>query len=79
MLIYKIDILDELKKIGLTQTKIRECGIFSQSSMKKFKNGDTNITLSVLNSLCYVLDMQPRDIIEFIETDEDRKKNSKKQ
>lgn len=42
--------------------------------MKKFRNGDTKITLEVLNRLCCVLKMQPRDIIKFVETDEDREK-----
>ena len=42
--------------------------------MRKFRNGDTNISLEILNRLCCVLEMQPRDIIKFIETDEDREK-----
>nr|DAT64347.1 MAG TPA: Protein of unknown function (DUF739) [Caudoviricetes sp.] len=42
--------------------------------MKKFKNGDTNISLEVLNRLCCVLEMQPRDILKFVETETDRKK-----
>ena len=42
--------------------------------MRKFRNGDTKISLEVLNRLCCVLEMQPRDIIKFIETEEDREK-----
>lgn len=42
--------------------------------MKKFKNSDTSITLDNLNRLCAVLEMQPRDIIKYVETEEDREK-----
>ena len=42
--------------------------------MKKFRNGDTSISLDNLNRLCAVLEMQPRDIIKYVETDEDREK-----
>ena len=41
--------------------------------MKKFKNKDTSISLDNLNRLCAILEMQPRDIIKYIETDNDRK------
>ena len=70
MLEYKIDIIEELEKIGV---KARETGIFGQSTMKKFKNKDTSISLDNLNRLCAILEMQPRDIIKYIETDNDRK------
>jgi DNA-binding Xre family transcriptional regulator len=42
--------------------------------MKKFKEGNTKISLDNLNRLCAVLEMQPRDILKYIETDEDREK-----
>lgn len=32
------------------------------------------ISLDNLNRLCAVLEMQPRDIIKYVETDEDRRK-----
>lgn len=74
MLEYKIDIIKELNKIGINTTKAKETGIFGQDTMKKFKNGDTRISLEVLNRLCCVLEMQPRDIIKYIETENDREK-----
>lgn len=72
MLQYKIDIIPELNKIGINTTTAKKSGIFGQDTMRKFKNGDTNISLEVLNRLCCVLEMQPRDILKFVETDEDR-------
>lgn len=70
---YKINIIEELKKAGINTTTARETGIFAQSTMKKFKENDTNISLEVLNRLCCILEMQPRDLIKFIETEDDRK------
>lgn len=74
MLQYKIDIIPELNKIGINTTTAKKSGIFGQDTMRKFKNGDTNISLEVLNRLCCVLEMQPRDLLKFVETDDDREK-----
>jgi DNA-binding Xre family transcriptional regulator len=72
MLEYKIDVIEKLKEIGINTTKVKENGLFAQATMKKFKEKDTNISLDNLNRLCCVLEMQPRDIIKYVETDEDR-------
>lgn len=74
MLQYKIDVILELAKVGINTTVAKKSGIFGQDTMRKFRNGDTKISLEVLNRLCCVLEMQPRDIIKFVETDEDREK-----
>ena len=71
---YKINVFQELKSLGITTTTAKRTGPFSQSVMKKFKNSDTSITLDNLNRLCAVLEMQPRDIIKYVETEEDREK-----
>ncbi len=72
MIEYKIDVIGELKKIGINTTTARNSGVFAQATMKKFKNLDTSISLDNLNRLCCVLEMQPRDIIKFVETNKDR-------
>ena len=71
---YKINVFQEIKSLGITTTTAKKTGLFSQSVMKKFKNSDTSITLDNLNRLCAVLEMQPRDIIKYVETEEDREK-----
>lgn len=71
MLIYKIDIIEELKKVGINTNTIRKTKIFSQSTMTKFKNGDTNISLDNINRLCCLLEVQPRDILKYVETKKD--------
>lgn len=74
MLQYKIDVISELAKVGINTTTAKKTGLFSQETMRKFKEKNTNITLDNLNRLCAVLEMQPRDIIKYVETDEDREK-----
>ncbi len=74
MLQYKINVIAELEKVGINTTKAKNTGIFGQETMKKFKEGNTKISLDNLNRLCAVLEMQPRDIIKYVETDEDREK-----
>ncbi|HIS62154.1 MAG TPA: helix-turn-helix domain-containing protein [Candidatus Scybalomonas excrementigallinarum] len=71
MIVYKIDVIQELKKIGITSTNAKESKVFGQSTFKKFKEKDTNISIENLNKLCCLLEMQPRDIIKYKETDED--------
>lgn len=72
MIEYKINVIKELNKIGINTTTAKNSGIFAQATMKKFKNNDTSISLDNLNRLCCVLEMQPRDIIKYIETESDR-------
>ena len=74
LLQYKINVIAELAKVGINTTTAKKSGIFGQDTMRKFRNGDTKISLEVLNRLCCILEMQPRDIIKFVETDDDREK-----
>ena len=73
MIEYKINIVEKLNEIGINTTKARKTGIFGQDTMRKFKNGDTRISIEVLNRLCCLLEMQPRDILKYVETETDRK------
>ena len=74
MIKYKINIISELKKAGVNTTTARNTGVFAQATMKKFKDNDTSISLDNLNRLCCILEMQPRDIIKYVETEDDRQK-----
>lgn len=74
MLEYKINVIEELEKVGVNTTVARKTGVFGQETMKKFRNKDTSISLDNLNRLCCILEMQPRDIIKYVETEADREK-----
>ena len=57
MLVFKIDVIEELKKIGLTATNAKKSKILSQSTFTKLKNGDTNLSLETLNIICALLEL----------------------
>ena len=76
MLEYKIDVIKELDRIGVNTTIAKKQGFLGKQQWKKFREKDTSITLENLNRLCAVLEMQPRDIIKYVETEDDRKKNN---
>lgn len=74
MIKYKINVGDALERIGFNTYKAKTSKILSQDTLKKIKNEDTNISLESLNRICYLLDMQPKDIITFEEEEEEKKK-----
>ena len=72
MLKYRFDVGDALERIGFNMYKAKTTGILSQDTLKKIKNEDTNITLKSLNNLCLILDMEPKDILKYEETKEEK-------
>jgi len=54
--------------------KAKTTKIISQDTLRKLKNDDTNISLESLNRVCAILDMQPKDIIIYVEDEAERKK-----
>ena len=77
MLKYKFNIGDALERSGFNTYKAKTTGLLSQDTLKKIKNEDTNINLSALNSLCHILDLQPKDIFIYEETEEEKKLREK--
>ncbi len=73
MIKYKINVGDALERAGINMYKAKKTKIISQDTLKKIKNEDTNISLESLNRVCAILDMQPKDLIEYIEDEEEKK------
>ena len=71
MLVYKINVIDTLKESGYNSTRILKENILSQSAMQKLRKGDM-VGIKTLEQLCELLDMQPGNIIKYVES-EDRK------
>lgn len=69
MLKYKIDILEELKKIGYTSYKLRKDKIIGEAQIQKIRNGEL-ASKETLNTICKLLNMQPGDILEYVNIDE---------
>lgn len=65
MFIYRIDILDALKRKGYTTTRIRREKLFGESTLTKFRKQDTDITLKTIDILLSVLGCEFEDVFEF--------------
>ena len=77
MLRYKIDIADALDRKGFNLYKAKTTKLLSQDTLKKIQREDTNISLESLNRICLILDMQPKDLIEFKATEEEEETKKK--
>ena len=66
MLTYKIDVLETLKEAGYNQTRIYNERCISQSEMQKLRKGEM-VGIKTLEQLCELLDMQPGNIIKYVE------------
>lgn len=69
---FKIDVMAELKKRGWSTTKIRESTLIGQKTLADIKNGIVPGTIA-LNSLCYMLNLQPGSIVRYVPGDEIKK------
>lgn len=74
MIKFKINIADALERQGFNTYKAKTTKILSQDTWKKIKEEDTKISLETINRICMLLDMQPKDLIEYIEDKEEKKK-----
>lgn len=65
MIKYKIDIMQALKDQGYSSYKLRNDKIFGEATMTKFRKKEY-FNFENLNTLCYLLNCQPADIIEYV-------------
>lgn len=65
MLTYKIDVIETLKESGYNSKKILDERIIGQSSMQKLRRGEM-VGIKTLEKLCELLDMQPGNIIKYV-------------
>lgn len=66
MLIYKFDVLAELKKYGYTTTKLRRERLLGENAIQSLRNGEM-VGIKSIDKICALLDMQPGNIIRYIE------------
>lgn len=67
--VYKIDVLNALKRKGIKTTTIRNNKLFSESTLQKFRQR-LPVSWENLEMLCKLLECQPGDIIEYVEEDQ---------
>lgn len=72
MIKFKIDVGDALERVGFNTYKAKTTKLLSQETLKKIRNDDTNISLKSLNNICMILDMQPKDLIIYVEEEQEK-------
>ena len=64
-IVYKKDVLAELKKAGYNTTVIRRDKIMGEAMLQKIRTGQMP-SWAVLEMLCTLLNCQPGDLLEFV-------------
>lgn len=66
MIAYKIDVLEALKDAGYNTTRLRKEKLLNESAIQYLRDGKP-VGAKALNNICMLLDMQPGNIIKYVE------------
>ncbi len=69
MLKYKFDILEALKEAGYNTTRLRREKLINENAIQNFRTGEM-VGIKTLETLCRLLDMQPGNIIKYVENED---------
>lgn len=71
MFTYKIDVLDTLKESGYNTTRLRKEKLLGENAIQSLRKNEM-VGIIALEKICMLLDMQPGNIIKYVE--DERKK-----
>ena len=66
MLTYKIDVLETLKESGYNTTRLRKEKLLGENAIQSLRRGEM-VGIIALEKICALLDMQPGNIIKYVE------------
>ncbi|MBD5545847.1 MAG: helix-turn-helix domain-containing protein [Lachnospiraceae bacterium] len=66
MLVYKINVLESLKEAGYTTTRLRKEKLLGENAIQYLREGRM-VGSKALDNICRMLDMQPGNIIKYID------------
>lgn len=69
MFAYKIDVLDTLKESGYNTTRLRKEKLLGENAIQSLRKNEM-VGIIALEKICRMLDMQPGNIIKYVEDDE---------
>ena len=64
-IVYKINIIEELKKKGYNTTRLRKEHLLAEGVIQSLRVGKY-ISMDNLSRICALLDCQPADLIEYV-------------
>ena len=65
MIRYKIDVLQALREAGYTTYRLQKEKLISAGTVQKIRNGDTALSIEMVNTICDMLECQPGDLLEW--------------
>lgn len=66
MIVYKINVLQELKQKGYSTYVLRRDRIMGEAQIQKIRQGEL-ASKETLNTICRLLQIQPGDLLEYVE------------
>ena len=66
LLTYKIDVLETLKESGYNTTRLRKERLLGENAIQSLRRGEM-VGIIALEKICRLLDMQPGNIIKYVE------------
>lgn len=69
MLVYKIKVLETLSEAGYTPSKLRKEKLLGENAIQCLRENKM-VGIKALDKICSILDMQPGNIIKYVETEE---------
>ena len=64
-IIYKVNVLQELKNAGYNTNRIRTEKLIGQATLQQLRNGQL-VSWATIETICKLLNCQPGDILEYI-------------
>ena len=66
MLTYRFNVLEKLKEAGYNTTRLRKEKLLGENAIQSLRRGEM-VGIIALEKICMLLDMQPGNIIEWID------------
>lgn len=66
MFVYKFDVLQALKEAGYTTTRLRKEKLLGENAIQSLRQNEM-VGIIALEKICRLLDMQPGNIIKYVE------------
>ena len=66
--LYKFDVLETLKENGYNTTRLRKEKLLGENAIQSLRRGEM-VGIIALEKICTLLDMQPGNIIKYVENE----------
>lgn len=66
MIRFRFDVGAALEAKGINVYVCKKEKILSQDTFRKIRDGNTAVTVTAIDKICSILDVQPGDLIEYV-------------